>query len=103
MKKLVIDIETVGIPWEEHDPYVREYLIKGQTEDGPEETKRAGGLSPFRGKIVAIGVIRIDDGRSFALYQMPLQTDVQVERSRSPTSIPATQQPTLPKSSDSLD
>ena len=28
MKKLVIDIETVGIPWEEHDPYVREYLIK---------------------------------------------------------------------------
>jgi hypothetical protein len=37
MKKLVIDIETVGTPWEEHDPYVREYLIKGQTEDGAEE------------------------------------------------------------------
>ena len=47
MKKLVIDIETVGIPWEEHDPYVREYLIKGQSDEGAEETRRAGGLSPF--------------------------------------------------------
>ena len=32
MKKLVIDIETVGIPWEELDAYVREYLIKGLSD-----------------------------------------------------------------------
>ena len=32
MKRLVIDIETVGTPWEDHDPYVREYLIKGKSE-----------------------------------------------------------------------
>src|SRR6476619_240210 len=53
MKELVIDIETVGIPWEELDPYVREYLIKGLSDGDAEETRRAGGLSPFRGKIVA--------------------------------------------------
>ena len=40
MKKLVIDIETVGIPWEEHDTYVREYLIKGMSEAEAEEQKR---------------------------------------------------------------
>lgn len=97
MKKLVIDIETVGLPWEEHDPYVREYLIKGQTEDGAEETKRAGGLSPFRGKIVAIGVIRIDDGRSCALYEVPGQTDMRVEKAGTRTYVSGTEKQILEK------
>src|SRR5229473_4947835 len=97
MKKLVIDIETVGIPWEEHDPYVREYLIKGQTEDGAEETKRAGGLSPFRGKIIAIGVIRLDDGRSCALYEVPGQTEMQVEKVGTRTYVSGTEKQILEK------
>jgi DNA polymerase elongation subunit (family B) len=76
MKRLVIDIETVGTPWEELDPYVREYIIKGLGEGEAEEARRAGGLSPFRGKIVAIGVIRLEDGRSCALYEVPGQTEM---------------------------
>jgi predicted PolB exonuclease-like 3'-5' exonuclease len=80
MKKLVIDIETVGIPWEELDPYVREYLIKGLSDGDAEEARRAGGLSPFRGKIVAIGVINIDDGRSCAMYEVPGQTDLRSDK-----------------------
>jgi predicted PolB exonuclease-like 3'-5' exonuclease len=97
MKKLVIDIETVGIPWEEHDPYVREYLMKGLTDEGAEETRRAGGLSPFRGRIVAIGVIRIDDGRSCALYEVPGQTDLRIEKSGSRTYISGTEKQILEK------
>jgi 3'-5' exonuclease len=97
MKKLVIDIETVGIPWEEHDPHVREYLIKGQTDEGAEETRRAGGLSPFRGKIVAIGVIRIEDGRSCALYEVPGQTDMRVEKVGQRTYISGTEKQILEK------
>jgi 3'-5' exonuclease len=97
MKKLVIDIETVGIPWEEHDPYVREYLMKGLNEGDAEETRRAGGLSPFRGKIVAIGVIRIDDGRSCALYEVPGQTEVTVEKAGSRTYISGTEKQILEK------
>lgn len=97
MKKLVIDIETVGIPWEEHDPYVREYLMKGLTEEGAEETRRAGGLSPFRGKIVAIGVIRTDDGRSCALYEVPGQTDLRVEKAGARTYISGTEKQILEK------
>ena len=80
MKKLVIDIETVGTPWEELDHYVREYMIKGLSEGDAEEARRAGGLSPFRGKIVAIGVINIDDGRSCALYEVPGQTEIRTEK-----------------------
>jgi DNA polymerase III epsilon subunit-like protein len=80
MKKLVIDIETVGTPWEELDPYVREYLIKGLSDGDAEEARRAGGLSPFRGKIVAIGVINIEDGRSCAMYEMPGQTELRTEK-----------------------
>jgi predicted PolB exonuclease-like 3'-5' exonuclease len=97
MKKLVIDIETVGIPWDELDPYVREYLIKGLSEGDAEEARRAGGLSPFRGRIVAIGVINIDDGRSCALYEVPGQTDVRVEKVGARTYISGTEKQILEK------
>src|SRR5436305_2394087 len=97
MKKLVIDIETVGIPWEELDPYVREYLIKGLSEGDAEETRRAGGLSPFRGRIVAIGVIRLDDGRSCALYEVPGQTELRTEKVGARTFISGSEKQILEK------
>ena len=103
MKKLVIDIETVGIPWEELDAYVREYLIKGLSDGDAEETRRAGGLSPFRGKIVAIGVINIEDGRSCALYEVPNQTDVRIEKSGTRTYISGTEKQILEKFWDWFD
>jgi len=87
MKKLVIDIETVGTPWEELDAYVREYLIKGLSDGDAEETRRAGGLSPFRGRIIAIGVINIEDGRSCAMYEVPGQTQLSIEKAGQRTYI----------------
>src|SRR6266480_6708913 len=103
MKKLVIDIETVGTPWEELDAYVREYLIKGLNDGDAEETRRAGGLSPFRGRIVAIGVINIGDGRSCALYEVPGQTDVRAEKVVLRTDISATEKQILEKFWDWFD
>jgi len=97
MKKLVIDIETVGIPWEELDAYVREYLIKGLSDGDAEETRRAGGLSPFRGRIVAIGVINIEDGRSCALYEVPGQTELRTERAGMRTYISGSEKQILEK------
>ncbi|HEX7709232.1 MAG TPA: ribonuclease H-like domain-containing protein [Thermoanaerobaculia bacterium] len=79
MKKLVIDIETVGTPWEEHDPYVREYLIKGMNEAEAEEEKRRGALSPFTGRIVAIGVVNAETGRSCVMYEIPGQTELETK------------------------
>ena len=87
MKRLVIDIETVGTPFEEHDQYVREYLLRGLSEAEAEEEKRRGGLSPFRGHIVAIGVINADDGRSCVLYDVPGQLELVTRREGSRTYI----------------
>ena len=97
MKKLVIDIETVGTPWEELDAYVREYLIKGLNDGDAEETRRAGGLSPFRGRIIAIGVINIEDGRSCAMYEVPGQTQLAIEKSGLRTYISGSEKQILEK------
>jgi DNA polymerase elongation subunit (family B) len=97
MKRLVIDIETVGTPWEDHDPYVREYLIKGKSEAEAEEEKRRGALSPFTGRIVAIGVINADDGRSCALFEVPGQNEVVVRRDGPRTFISGTEELILRK------
>ncbi|HEY5611160.1 MAG TPA: ribonuclease H-like domain-containing protein [Thermoanaerobaculia bacterium] len=97
MKRLVIDIETVGTPWEEHDPYVREYLIQGKSEVEAEEEKRRGALSPFRGRIVAIGVINAGDGRSCALYEVPGQEELQTRRDGLRTFISGSEKQILEK------
>jgi 3'-5' exonuclease len=103
MKKLVIDIETVGTPWEEHDPYVREYLIKGMSEAEAEEEKRRGALSPFTGKIVAIGVVNAETGRSCAMYEVPGQTEVITRKDGNRTMISGTERQILEKFWEYLD
>ena len=97
MKRLVIDIETVGIPWEEHDPDVREYLIKGMSEAEAEEEKRRGALSPFTGRIVAIGVVNVDNGRSCAMYEVPGQSEIVTKRDGDRTLISGTEKQILQK------
>lgn len=102
MKRLAIDIETVGIPWEEHDPYVREYLIKGMSEAEAEEEKRRGALSPFTGRIVAIGVVNVDTGRSAALYEVPGKTAIETTKEGDRTFISGSERGILQKFWDFL-
>ncbi|MBW3563188.1 MAG: ribonuclease H-like domain-containing protein [Acidobacteria bacterium] len=97
MKRLVIDIETVGIPWEEHDTYVREYLIKGMGEAEAEEEKRRGALSPFTGRIAVIGVLNVDDGRRAALIEMPGRREIQMWKEDDRTYITGTEKQILEK------
>jgi 3'-5' exonuclease len=103
MKKLVIDIETVGTPWDEHDAYVREYLIKGMNDAEAEEEKRRGALSPFTGRIVAIGVVNAETRRSCAMYEVPGQTEVVTRRDANRTLISGTEKQILEKFWDYLD
>lgn len=102
MKRLVIDIETVGLPWEEHDPYVREYLIKGMNEGEAEEEKRRGALSPFTGRIVAIGVMNADDGRTCALFEVPGQNELIIRKDGMRTWISGNEKQILEKFWDFL-
>ncbi|HEX8252090.1 MAG TPA: ribonuclease H-like domain-containing protein [Thermoanaerobaculia bacterium] len=103
MKKLVIDIETVGTPWEEHDSYVREYLIKGMSEAEAEEEKRRGALSPFTGKIVTIGIVNAETGRSCAMYEVPGQTEVITRKEGNRTMISGSERQILEKFWEYLD
>jgi len=103
MKKLVIDIETVGTPWEDHDSYVREYLIKGMNEAEAEEEKRRGALSPFTGRIVAIGVVNAETGKSCAMYEVPGQTEVLTRKDGNRTLISGSEKQILEKFWDYLD
>jgi hypothetical protein len=103
MKKLVIDIETVGMPWEEHDPYVREYLIKGMNDAEAEEEKRRGALSPFTGRIAAIGVVNAETGRSCAMFEVPGQTEVITRKHGTRTLISGSEKQILEKFWDYLD
>src|SRR5205814_2134808 len=71
--------------------------IKGLSDGDAEETRRAGGLSPFRGKIVAIGVINVEDGRSCAMYEVPGQSDIRIEKVGARTYISGTEKQILDK------
>jgi DNA polymerase elongation subunit (family B) len=103
MKKLVIDIETVGTPWEDHDPYVREYLIKGMNDAEAEEEKRRGALSPFTGRIVAIGVVNAETRKSCVFYEVPGQTEIAVRKEDNRTFISGTEKQMLGKFWEYLD
>src|SRR5712691_10062030 len=103
MKKLVIDIETVGTPWEDHDAYVREYLIKGKSEAEAEEEKRRGALSPFNSNIVAIGVVNAETGKSCALYEVPGQTELITRKDGHRTLISGSEKQILERFWDYLD
>src|SRR3982751_5208402 len=97
MKKLVIDIETVGTPWEDHDAYVREYLIKGMNDAEAEEEKRRGALSPFTGRIVAIGVVNAETQKSCVLYEVPGQAEIISRKDGDRTLISGTEKQILEK------
>jgi predicted PolB exonuclease-like 3'-5' exonuclease len=91
------------MPWEEHDSYVREYLIKGMNEAEAEEEKRRGALSPFTGRIVAIGVVNAETGRSCAMYEVPGQTEVITVKDGNRTMISGTERQILEKFWEFLD
>jgi predicted PolB exonuclease-like 3'-5' exonuclease len=68
-----------------------------------EEEKRRGALSPFTGRIVAIGVVNAETGRSCAMYEVPGQTDVIVRKDGNRTLISGTEKQILEKFWDFLD
>ena len=69
---LAIDIETVGLPWEELDQAVRKYLkTRGDGEQTEEDVKQSLALNPGTGKIVAIGLWRPEEDKGGVLMALP--------------------------------
>lgn len=72
MPRIVIDIETVGLPWEGWDEETREYLVRRSGPGSDEEAvKERLGLSGVTGKVVAIGMMNPDTRKGGIYYEVP--------------------------------
>ncbi len=79
-KKIVIDIETIGVDYESMDDISKEYIIKyADSEDEIKAAKEGLGLSPLTGEIVAIGMLNPDSNKGVVYYQSPGVTQETVE------------------------
>ena len=71
-KKIVIDIETIGVDFESMDDTSKEYILKyADTEDEIKAAQEGLGLSPLTGEIVAIGMLNPDSNKGAVYYQSP--------------------------------
>lgn len=69
-RPLVIDIETIGVDWEDIDEDIQTYLLNRSRS--PEDRKKVPGrlgLNPGTGRIVAIGMWRPDENKGGVLLE----------------------------------
>jgi predicted PolB exonuclease-like 3'-5' exonuclease len=70
MTKVVFDIETVPLDWEELDEEEQTYLLRrAETDEAKEEVIEKLGLSPFTGRVVAVAMLNPDSGKSVVLAE----------------------------------
>jgi DNA polymerase elongation subunit (family B) len=79
VNRIVIDVETVGLPWETWDEKTQEYLVRRGGSDSEEEAvKERLGLSAMTGKVIAIGMMNPDNRRGGVYYEIPnAETEVE--------------------------
>ncbi len=79
MPRLIFDIETVGVDFNELDETSQEYILKqARTPEEAEEVKGNLSFSPLTGQIVAIGILNPDTDKGAVYFQAP---ESQLERS----------------------
>jgi len=61
MKRIIFDIETIGVDWEKQDQLSQEYLLKfADTPAKAEEVRQSLAFYPLTGEIVAIAMLDAD-------------------------------------------
>ena len=72
--RAVLDIETVGVPFEELDGPTQAYMLKNCSSPEEEQAARDSlGLYPVTGFVTAIGLLDPDTGKGAMYYQAPGQ------------------------------
>jgi 3'-5' exonuclease len=70
MARVVIDIETLGFPFESFDEVQQEYLLKfAETDAEREEAIQKLSLYPTTARIIVIGMLNPDTNRAKVLFQ----------------------------------
>ena len=77
MSRVVIDIETLGFPFESFDEVRQEYLLKfAETDAECEEAVRKLSLYPTTAQIIAIGMLNPDTNHGKVVFQAEEPIDV---------------------------
>jgi len=72
VKKLIIDIETVGVDFESLDEASREYMLKyAEDEKEQEAVRQSTSFYPLTAEVVAIGLLNPDTDKAIVYYQSP--------------------------------
>jgi len=72
MRRIVIDIETAGLPWESWDEETQEYLVRRSGPEPDEDAvKERLGLSGLTGKVITIGMMNPDTRKGGVYYEVP--------------------------------
>lgn len=67
---VVFDIETVGLPWLDIDPMMREALTRGAEDGDAHRTKKDWrSLSPYASKVIVIAMLNPESGRGKVWYE----------------------------------
>ncbi len=70
MAKVVIDIETIGVPFEELDEHTQQYFLKNtKTEEEGALVREQTALNSVTARIVAIGMYNPDTHKGTVLFQ----------------------------------
>ena len=71
-KKLIFDIETIGVDFETLDKISQEYLLQyAESEEEEKETKESLGFYPLTGEVVAIGILNPDTNKGAIYLKIP--------------------------------
>ncbi|MCU7494851.1 MAG: 3'-5' exonuclease [Ignavibacteria bacterium] len=69
MKKIVLDIETCGVSMEELSSSQQEFLLRDIEEERASEIERTLSYYPFTSKVIAIGMMDLESGKSAVYYE----------------------------------
>lgn len=70
MNKIIVDIETIGLDFDDFDKISQDYLLKfAASEEEKEDVKRKLALYPLTGQIVTIGMLNPDSMKGLVLFQ----------------------------------
>jgi len=72
MKRLIFDIETLGVDFDNLDEASKEYMLKyAEDEKERESVKISTSFYPLTAQVVAIGLFNLDTQKAIVYYQSP--------------------------------
>lgn len=80
MKRLILDIETVGVDFDSLDDVSKEYMLKYAEDEKEEEAiKESTSFYPLTAQVIVIGLLNSETDKAIVYYQNPKKENKKVE------------------------